>query len=121
VAEVKAIADRAQKNLAEEIARIGDVALPAEHSLARAISRSIGHIEYHFAKLTERAIRGLARKDRERYAAVRELVSALHPDGHVQDRIVNWFALWTQYGDALVPAVIEAVRPDDDKFRIVGL
>jgi len=121
VAQVKAIAERARRNLGEEITRIGEIALPAEHSLARAINRSIGHIEYHFNKLTERAIRGLARKDRERFAVVKELVSTLHPDGHVQDRVVNWFALWMRYGDALLPGVIDAVQPDDGSFRIVGL
>jgi uncharacterized protein YllA (UPF0747 family) len=121
VAEVKAIAQRAQRNLAEEITRIGEIGLPAEHALARAITRSLGHLEYHFNKLTERAIRGLARKDRERYAVVKELVSTLDPDGHVQDRIVSWFALWTRYGDALVPGVLDAVQPDADTFHILGL
>jgi uncharacterized protein YllA (UPF0747 family) len=121
VAEVKAIAERARRNLAEEIARIGEIALPAEHSLARAINRSIGHLQYHFNKLTERAIRGLVRKDRERYAVARELVSTLYPDRHVQDRVVSWFALWVRYGDALLPAVIDAVQPDHSSFRILGL
>ncbi|MGZ7041461.1 MAG: bacillithiol biosynthesis protein BshC [Thermoanaerobaculia bacterium] len=121
VAEVKAIAERARRNLAEEITRIGEIALPAEHALARAINRSIGHLEYHFNKLTERAIRGLTRKDRERYGVVKELVSTLYPDGRVQDRVVSWFALWTRYGDALVPGVLDAVLPDDDSFHILGL
>jgi uncharacterized protein YllA (UPF0747 family) len=121
VAEVKAIAERARRNLAEEIARIGEIALPAEHSLARAINRSIGHLEYHFNKLTERAIRGLARKDRERHGVVKELVSTLDPDGHVQDRVVSWFALWMRYGDPLLPSMVEAVQPDDSSFRILGL
>ncbi|HEV7921454.1 MAG TPA: bacillithiol biosynthesis BshC, partial [Thermoanaerobaculia bacterium] len=79
VAEVRRIAQEARTELAEKMTRIGEIALPAEHALARAINRSIGHIEYHFGKLTERAIRGLARKDRERYAAVRELVATLYP------------------------------------------
>ena len=121
VTEIQAIAERAERNLAEEIARIGEIALPAEHSLARAINRSIGHIEYHFKKLTERAIRGLARKDRERYAVAKELVSTLNPDGHVQDRVVNWFALQTKFGDAMLPAIVDVAQPDDDHFRIVGI
>ncbi|HEX3109346.1 MAG TPA: bacillithiol biosynthesis BshC, partial [Thermoanaerobaculia bacterium] len=86
VAEVHEIAERAHANLAAEITRIGEIALPAEHALARAINRSIGHIEYHFDKLAERAIRGLVRKEKERWTALRELVATFHPDGHVQDR-----------------------------------
>jgi len=121
VADIKAIAERAERTLGEDIARIGEIALPAEHSLARAIHRSTGHIEYHFKKLTERAIRGLVRKDRERYAVAKELVAALYPDRHVQDRIVNWFALSTRFGDAMLPAIVDAVQPDDASFRIVGL
>lgn len=121
IAEIEAIAERARRSLAEEITRIGEIALPAEHALARAISRSIGHIEYHFDKLTERAVRGLVRKDRERFAAVRELVATLYPGGRVQDRVTGWFAYWHEFGDYLVSRLVEEIEPDSDGFRIVSL
>jgi uncharacterized protein YllA (UPF0747 family) len=121
VAEVKAIAEKAQRALAADITRIGEIALPAEHALARAINRSIGHIEYHFAKLTERAIRGLARKDRERYAAVRELVATLVPDGAPQDRVTGWFGYWQQYGPHLIECMIESAAQDEDVCKVVSL
>lgn len=121
VAEIRGVADAARRDLAEKLTRIGELALPADHALARAVSRSIGHIEYHFDKLTERAIRGLARKDRERWTAVRELVSILHPDGHVQDRVAGWIAYWCEFRDDLVARLIEEVEPDQPVFKIVGL
>lgn len=121
VAEIESIAEEAKRDLAAQIARIGEIALPAEHALARAISRSTGHIEYHFGKLVERAVRGMVRKDRERYAAVRELVSTFHPDGHVQDRVVAWFAYWNQYGSHLVDSLVANINPDSDVFTIVPL
>jgi uncharacterized protein YllA (UPF0747 family) len=121
VAEVKAIAERAKRALAADITRIGEIALPAEHALARAINSSIGHIEYHFGKLTERAIRGLARKDRERYAAVRELVATLAPDGAPQDRVTGWFGYWQRYGPHLVERMIVDAEQDDDVCKVVSL
>ena len=121
VGEIKTIAGRARRNLAEELTRIGEIALPADHALARAISRSVGHIEYHFDKLVERSIRGLARKDRERWSAVRDLVSILNPDGHVQDRVVGWFAYWCEFRDDLVARLIEEVEPDAAVCTIVGM
>jgi uncharacterized protein YllA (UPF0747 family) len=121
VAEVHAIAKRARLALVADVARIGEIALPAEHALARAISRSIGHIEYHFGKLTERAIRGLARKDRERYAAVRELVATLVPDGAPQDRVTGWFGYWQQYGPHLISQMIDAASQDEDVCKVVRL
>ena len=121
VAEVKAIAAKAKRALAADITRIGEIALPAEHALARAINRSIGHIEYHFGKLTERAIRGLARKDRERYAAVRELVATLVPDGAPQDRVTGWFGYWQQYGSHMIDRMIEEAAQDDDMCKVVSL
>src|SRR5438874_708563 len=121
VAEVKKIADEAKEQLAKQIARIGEIALPAEHALARAINRSIGHIEYHFGKLTERAIRGLVRKDRERYAAIRELVATFHPDHHVQDRVVAWFAYWCQSGPHLVSRIVSEIEPDSASFKIIAI
>jgi uncharacterized protein YllA (UPF0747 family) len=121
VAEIESIAERARKNLAEDLTRIGSIALPADHALARALNRSVGHIEYHFDKLAERAIRGLARKDRERWTAVRELVSILNPDGRVQDRVVGWIAYWCEFGDDLVARLIEEVEPDAAVCAVVGL
>lgn len=121
VAEVHAIAERARANLAAEITRIGEIALPAEHALSRAINRSIGHIEYHFDKLAERAVRGLVRKERERWTALRELVATFHPDGHVQDRIVGWFAYWNQFGNHLATRMIDCIEPDAPSFSVISL
>lgn len=121
VAEIKAIAAKTQRALAADMTRIGEIGLPAEHALARAINKSIGHIEYHFGKLTERAIRGLARKDRERYAAVRELVATLVPDGAPQDRVTGWFGYWQQYGAHLIESMIENAAQDEGVCKVVSL
>ena len=121
VARVREILDEGKRELLQRIAQIGELALPADHSLAGSIQRSIGHLEFHFNKLGERAIKGLVRKDRERYAAVREVVSTLYPDRHVQDRIVSWFAYWHVYGAALTEQLIEEVEPDRAFFKIVVL
>jgi uncharacterized protein YllA (UPF0747 family) len=121
VAEVHEIAERAHASLAVEITRIGEIALPAEHALARAINRSIGHIEYHFDKLTERAVRGLVRKEKERWKALRELVATFHPDGHVQDRVVGWFAYWSEFGNHLAARMTDCIEPDAPSFTVISL
>ena len=121
VLEVKTIAARARRHLAQELTRIGEIALPADHALARAVNRSVGHIEYHFEKLAERAIRGLARKDRERFNAVREVVSILYPDGRVQDRVVGWIAYWCEFRDDLLSCLVKEVEPDVPFCAIVPL
>ncbi len=121
VTRIRAIAEAAKRDLLHRIEDINEIALPADHSLAGSIQRSIGHLEYHFQKLSERAIKGLVRKDRERHAATRELVATLYPDRHVQDRVVSWFAYWCQYGQHLVDRVAEEVEPDSAYFRIVAL
>jgi hypothetical protein len=121
VAEVRAIAADAERQLRQHIEQIRALALPADHAVARSINRSIGHLEYHFKKLTERAIRGLVRKDKERYLAVRELVVTLYPDRQVQDRVVSWFGYWSEYGKHLVDRFIDEVEPDSDAFKIVSL
>ncbi|HEX6097557.1 MAG TPA: bacillithiol biosynthesis BshC [Thermoanaerobaculia bacterium] len=121
VTRVRSIAEAARRDLLARIEDISDIALPADHSLAGSIQRSIGHLEFHFDKLSERAIKGLVRKDRERYAATRDLVATLYPDGNVQDRVVSWFAYWFQYERLLVERVIEEIEPDSDHFRIVSL
>jgi hypothetical protein len=121
VAKIQKESAIARKELMEHIEVIGQLALPADHALARAINRSIGHIEYHFNKLTERAIRGLVRKDKERYAAAKELIATLYPDRHVQDRVVGWFPYWQQSGAQLVDAVVAGIEPDSASFSIIGL
>src|SRR5581483_11168839 len=121
VIEVRSIAAKAERDLQAQIEKIRALALPADHAVARAINRSIGHIEYHFRKLTERAIRGLVRKDKERFHAARELVATFFPDRHVQDRVVGWFPLWCEYGKLLLDRIVDEVEPDSSSFKIVSL
>jgi bacillithiol biosynthesis cysteine-adding enzyme BshC len=121
VAEVHEIAVRAHAHLAAEITRIGEIGLPADHALARAINRSVGHIEYHFDKLAERAVRGLVRKEKERWTALRELVATFHPDGHVQDRVVSWFAYWCEFGNHLATRMTDCIEPDAPSFSVISL
>ncbi len=121
VKRVQALAADAKRDLLARIEQIGELALPADHALARAINRSIGHIEYHFGKLTERAVKGLARKDRERWTAVRELVATLYPDRHVQDRVVGWIPFFLQQDKLLVERMIEEIEPDSPVCRVIAL
>lgn len=121
VAKIHKLKTEAKRDLMKRIEQIGELALPADHSLAGSIQRSIGHLEFHFEKLAERAIKGLVRKDRERFAAARELVATFYPDRHVQERVVGWFAYWCVYGSSLVDRMVEEVEPDSDHFRIVEL
>jgi hypothetical protein len=121
VARVRAVAEEGKRDLIARIEQIGDIALPAEHALARAINRSIGHIEYHFGKLAERAIKGLARKDRERWLAVRELVATLYPDRHVQDRVVGWIHYFCQYDKLLIERMVDEIEPDAAVCKIISL
>jgi uncharacterized protein YllA (UPF0747 family) len=121
VARIRRIAEEGKRDLMMRVTEIGELALPADHSLAGSIARSTGHLEFHWNKFTERAIKGLVRKDRERFAAIREIVSTLYPDRHVQERVVSWFAYWCQYGELLTERVVEEVEPDSPWFRIVSL
>lgn len=121
IAAIHAITEAAKLDLMHQIERIGALALPADRSLSRSIQRSVGHLEYHFDKLSERASRAVARKERERWSATKEAVSTLFPDRKVSERVVNWFPYWRLYGERLVQRMIEEVEPDSDGFRIVGL
>ena len=121
VAEVRRVASEAEAELKTQIEKIRDASLPADHAVARSINRSIGHIEYHFRKLTERAIRGLVRKDRDRFQAARELSSTFYPDQHVQDRIVAWLPWWCEYREQLVERMVAEAEPDAATFKIVSL
>jgi bacillithiol biosynthesis cysteine-adding enzyme BshC len=121
VARIGEILEDGKRELMQRIAQVGELALPADHSLASSIQRSIGHLEFHFNKLGERAIKGLVRKDRERYAAIGEVVATLYPDRHVQDRTVSWYAYWHIYGAAITEQMLEEVEPDSTFFKLAVL
>ncbi|HVG23750.1 MAG TPA: bacillithiol biosynthesis BshC [Thermoanaerobaculia bacterium] len=121
VAHIRELAEEGKRELMSRIGQIGELALPADHSLAGSIQRSVGHLEYHWNKLADRAIKGLVRKDRERLASVRDVVSTFYPDRQVQERVVSWFAYWCEHRDTLVARVIEEVEMDSAYFRIVSL
>jgi bacillithiol biosynthesis cysteine-adding enzyme BshC len=119
--EIRRIAAEARTALEAEIDRIRAIALPADHALARSVGRSIEHIRYHFQRLCERSIRAVERKDRERYAAVMRLASALLPGGVPQDRVVAWYPYWRQFGNALIDRLAAAVEPDAPIVKIIGV
>ena len=121
VARIHELKAEGKRELMKRIEEMSEIALPADHSLAGSIQRSIGHLEFHFDKLAERAVKGLVRKDKDRYAATRELVATFYPDRHVQDRVVSWFAYWCVYGSHLIERIVEHIEPDSDHFRIVEL
>ncbi|MDQ3283912.1 MAG: bacillithiol biosynthesis BshC [Acidobacteriota bacterium] len=121
VARIRELTEEGKRELMQRIESISELALPADHSLAGSIQRSIGHLEYHFNKLSERAIKGLVRKDKERYTAARELVATLYPDRHVQDRVVSWFAYWCEFGERVVEGVVEEVEPDSAYCKILSV
>ncbi len=102
VARVRALSEEAKRDLIARIEQIGDIALPAEHALARAI-------------------KGLARKDRERLIAVRELVATLYPDRHVQDRVVGWIHYFWQYDKMLIERMVDEIEPDAAVCRIIAI
>jgi len=121
VARIRELRDEGRRELLKRVEQIGELALPADHSLASSIQRSIGHLEFHFDKLAERAVKGLVRKDRERYAALRELAATLYPDRHVQDRVVSWYSYVCQHGSEVIERIIEEVEPDSAFFKVVSL
>ncbi|MFZ2491406.1 MAG: bacillithiol biosynthesis BshC, partial [Thermoanaerobaculia bacterium] len=121
VREVEAAIAQAKRDLMTAVGRVSELALPAEHALAARIQRSVGHLEYHLGKLEERSVRALLRRDRERFDIARKLVATLYPDGHVQDRVVSWLALWGRYGSELVDRLIEEIEPDTGVYLIVPI
>lgn len=120
-AAIRRLAEDGNQQLARTIEKIGQIALPAEHSVARAVSRSIGHIEYHFNKLAERALRSVVRKDRERWTAARELAATLRPDDKVQDRVVGWLPFWLVHDHAFIDRLVSEIEPDSDVFKVISL
>lgn len=121
IAQLQEIAAAAEKDLMQQIETIRQLALPADHAVARSINRSIGHITYHFRKLTERATRALLRKDRERFIAARELVATFYPDRQVQDRVIAWVPYWLRFGEAMLDRLVSEIEPDAPVFKIVSI
>jgi uncharacterized protein YllA (UPF0747 family) len=121
VAEIQRVAGEAEKQLAEAMTAIGEIALPAEHAVARRVTRSIGHIEYHFNKLTQRAVSALVRKEKERFDAMRRLVSTLYPDGRVQDRVAAWLPFYCEHGREFVNLLTTFAEADSDFCTIVSI
>lgn len=119
VGDIERIVTHARQNLLGSISQIADAALPADRSLANSFERTVGHLDYHFEKLRERAVRAVVRKDRERHEAVRKLVSTLYPDRSVQDRVTAWFPWWSRYGSALTERLVEEIEPDSDTCKVV--
>lgn len=121
IAELDRMAGEAGELIRGHAERVRALALPADHSLARSIERSVGHLDYHLRKLTERASRSVVRKDRERHAAAREVVATFFPDDHVQERVASWYAYLLRHGDGVIARLAQRCAPDRAECAVVPL
>ncbi|HVR43794.1 MAG TPA: bacillithiol biosynthesis BshC [Thermoanaerobaculia bacterium] len=121
VAELDRAVEQADRALAEAAQAIASVALGADPGLDRSLQRSRRSIAHHLGRMAHRARRAVARRDRERWDALRSLQEILVPDGRVQDRVAGWIGWWEDYGPRLVSRLVAEAEPDATVVRVAGL
>jgi bacillithiol synthase len=121
VEELKERISRLHTIFDAELAAIRDSILQADPTMTRSMNRTVRRIAWHLDTLARRGQRVIARRDRERHAAVERLTRTLRPGGVMQDRVAGWVLWWHQWGEALLDAMIPSAEPGRDTLEIIGL
>ena len=107
--------------LESQLTRIQEEIAKSDPTQVRPLQRMRRHFEKDLARLRRRGQRALIRADQERFAAVTRLIETLAAGGVPQDRELNWFQFWKQYGAALMAMLIREAVPSPTDAVIAGL
>ncbi|HVT03845.1 MAG TPA: bacillithiol biosynthesis BshC [Thermoanaerobaculia bacterium] len=107
--------------LESQLTRIQEEIAKSDPTQVRPLQRMRRHFEKDLARLRRRGQRALIRADQERFTAVTRLVETLAAGGVPQDRELNWFQFWKQYGAALMATLIREAVPSPTDAVIAGL
>ncbi|MDT0686733.1 bacillithiol biosynthesis cysteine-adding enzyme BshC [Autumnicola psychrophila] len=69
--------------------------------------------------LEKRLLKAQKRKLKDEVARIANLQNALFPNGALQERQANFSEFYAEYGQALIPALIEHLNPLDENFKIL--
>lgn len=113
--------DRLKATLDSQLQQVQEELAASDPTQARPLRRMRSHFEKDLERLRARGQRALVRADRERFEAVARLVETLAAGGVPQDRELNWFQLWQQYGATLMDTLIREAVPSPTEAVIAGL
>jgi len=119
--DVGLVATRMEADLAGGLEEMKTIVLASDPSLEKSLDRTARKIHYHLSKLADRGRRALARRDRERHAALDRAHRILMPGGVAQDRTIGWVGYWMTYGPRVVERLVDEIDPDANELKIVGV
>lgn len=114
-------ASHAEAELVRNLAEFRALVARADGNVDRGIETSLRKIRYQFARIRRRGVRAIARRDEERYSAIRHLSDTIAPGGVPQDRVVAWLPFWAEHGRVLVERMSDAIEPHSDRVCVIGL
>lgn len=121
MARLAEILSGAESRIEEQLQQVRSFIAWHDVTMIRAVDHSLRKIRHQFRRVAERGKKAIARRDAERFHAIRRLSETLVPRGEPQDRGVAWVGYWLQYGKHLVDRLVAEVEPGTDRLKILGL
>ncbi|MEO6051323.1 MAG: bacillithiol biosynthesis cysteine-adding enzyme BshC, partial [Pyrinomonadaceae bacterium] len=104
-----------------ELNRLDQSVSLIDSTLAENLAKRRRKMLYHIATLRKKTLLAQTRKDNTVSRQIDNLFTALLPNGHLQERLVNVFSFLNKFGLNFINWIYESIDLDDKGHRIVEL
>jgi bacillithiol biosynthesis cysteine-adding enzyme BshC len=101
-------------DLERELARI-------DPTLLRNIAKRREKMLYHISALRKKANLAQLRKDKTSERQLREAMTALLPNGELQERVINVNSFLNKYGPYFIDLVYDSIEPDNKEHLLISI
>ncbi|HSE49436.1 MAG TPA: bacillithiol biosynthesis cysteine-adding enzyme BshC [Terriglobales bacterium] len=120
-AEVEARFNTAQAELESAIAEMQQPLAQLDPTVAKAAEKSAAKMLYQFHRVRAKAARAELRRSEELRRHAQQMMNALYPQGHLQERQVAGISLVARHGPQLLLTLYDAIQPACSGHQVVSL
>ena len=96
-----------------------DLAMSFDKGLESAIDAQKTKVMNGLLNLEKKLIRSAKRKESDSLRMIQEVKDSLFPGGGLQERHDNFISLYLEFGEDLIPLLLENVKPFSNQFHWV--
>lgn len=120
-ADVEARFNTAQGDLERAIAEMQQPLAQLDPTVAKASEKSAAKMLYQFHRVRAKAARAELRRSEELRRHAQQMMNALYPGGHLQERQVAGISLVARYGPQLLLRLYDAIQAGCNGHQVVWL
>lgn len=113
--------DAAEKSIAENLEDLERELATIDPTLLPNLAKRRDKMLHHIRALKTKANLAQVRKDKTTERQIREALTALLPNGELQERVINVNSFLNKYGPFFVDMLYDAIDPENKEHQIISI